>query len=229
MKNPEIFAFEEKDQENQISLARSELEELGHSESLIKARIERIGDRERRVRAQIAELGKTISQGEAIRIQAVSQYNDPSKAMTLFLIDSDLQRNQARVDSLQERLQFEFRNEKDEYSKNLEDISREQQQGQNSIEQRKRQLEKIRLDGARGLADQEQVVNDIEARLRGFRKTRVVLAPTQSLVPVRTTSLVATLAIAGFLGLALGIFAAFGAEFITKARKEMSEHGLDQN
>ena len=41
---------------------------------------------------------------------------------------------------------------------------------------------KIRLDGAQGQADQEQVVNDIEARLRGFRGTRVVLPPMLSLV-----------------------------------------------
>ena len=229
LKHPKILAVAEKDLENKISLASSKLEELGDSESLIKARIERIGDRERRVRTQIAELEKTISQGEVIRVQAVSQSNDPSKAMTLFLIDSHLQRNQDRLDSLQERLGVEFANAKAEYSRSLEDIPREQQQGQMSIEQLKRQLEKLRLDGARGQADQENVVNDIEARLRGFRETRVVSAPTHSLVPIGTNNLVVTLTISGFLGIALGIFAAFGAEFITKARKEMSKQGLGQN
>ena len=232
LKNPKIFEVAEKDLENQISRASSELEELGDRESLINAKIERIGDQERLVRAQLAELEKTITQGVENRVQAVSQSNNPSKAMTLFLIDSDLQRSQTRFALLQERLEINLRTQEDELSKSLEDIFREQRQGQMSIEQFKRQLEKIRFDGARGQADQEQVVNDLEARLRGFRETRVVLPPMQSLAPavaVATITLVATLSIAGFLGIALGIFAAFGAEFIANARKKMSENGLGQN
>ena len=231
LKDPKNFAVGEQDMENQISLASSKLEELGDRESLIKARIERIGDQKRLVRVQIAELEETINQGVENRVQAASQPNDSSKAMIVVLIDSDLQRSRARVDSLQERLEIELRNEEDELSKSLEDLSREQQQGQTSILQLKRQLEKIRLDGAQGQADQEQVVNDIEARLRGFRETRVVLSPMQSsLVPVGTNNrILVTLTLSGFLGIALGIFAAFGAEFITKARKEMSKQGLGQN
>ena len=93
-------------------------------------------------------------------------------------------------------------------------------------------LEMIRVNWAIEQADQEQVISRIEERLRGFRETRVVLPPMQSLEATSagaTITLVATLSIAGFLGLLLGIFAAFGAEFIANARKEMSERGLLQN
>ncbi|MEE2838925.1 MAG: hypothetical protein VYC91_00180, partial [Acidobacteriota bacterium] len=221
LKNPEFLAVEQNALENQISLASSKLEELGDRESLINERIERISDQERLVRAQIAELEKAITQGVENRFQAVSQSNNPSKAMTLLLIDSGLSDMQARFASLQERLEIELRIQEDELFKSLADISRERQQGQMSIEQFKHQLEKIRFDWARGQADQEEVVNDLEERLRGFRETRVILPPMQSLAPpaaVATITLVATLSIAGFLGIALGIFAAFGAEFIANAR-----------
>ena len=93
-------------------------------------------------------------------------------------------------------------------------------------------LEMVRVDLAIEQADQEQVISRIEERLRGFSETRVVLPPMQSsLAPSAdaTITLGATLSIAGFLGLALGIFAAFGAEFMAKARKEMSERGLLQS
>jgi len=91
-------------------------------------------------------------------------------------------------------------------------------------------LEMLRLDWAIEQADQEQIINRIEARLRVLKETRVVLPPLQFLVAAASTpSLVRTLSIAGILGLVLGIFWAFGAEFRAYAKKEMSERGLLQN
>ncbi|MEE2840300.1 MAG: hypothetical protein VYC91_07180 [Acidobacteriota bacterium] len=90
-------------------------------------------------------------------------------------------------------------------------------------------LEMLRLEWAKEQADQEHVVIAIEERLRGFRETRVVLPPMLSLVATTAPKrLGTTLSVAGFLGLLLGIFAAFGAEFLAYSRKEMSKRGLLQ-
>ncbi len=89
-------------------------------------------------------------------------------------------------------------------------------------------LEERRLGRAREQAEQELRISSLEERLRGFRETRVLLPPTARAVPlsVNSESSVKILVMAGLMGLALGILAAFGAEFGVTARKAISEQGL---
>jgi uncharacterized protein involved in exopolysaccharide biosynthesis len=74
----------------------------------------------------------------------------------------------------------------------------------------------------RDIADQEQRIIALEARLAGLRDTAAIQPPTRSMEKVgpgkRTI-----IALAGFLGLFVGTLAAFGAEFVGKIRAELAE------
>lgn len=196
-------------------MAQRALESLKDEEHLIKAQYRRIDERKALLEKQIAQIEKALVLARENYTKSVSLVDDASKAMFLLMIDSDIQRNQARLDSLEERLHIKLKNEKDELSKRLEDNQRAQQNKATLIELLRRRLEKLRLDWNRSKENQEQVVKEIEAKIAELRETRIILPAIRSQEPVGPSP-VLLLGLSGVLGLMLGIFVALFANFSPK-------------
>ena len=72
------------------------------------------------------------------------------------------------------------------------------------------------------MTTQQQRISALENGLGSIRETQVVVGPARSLEPVGPSRAIIP-ALAGVLGLILGIFAAFFAEFLERARAAMVE------
>lgn len=214
-----MFRIQEQERLRAIERTKLELNELLQQQELVESRIKRLDDMQRLLEQQIKEIRQSIEVASETRRAAVANVGDPANAMTLLMIDSDIQQNRNRLATLDERLHIGLPNEFDELQKRLDDILRAQSNMKTEIEARESELERFRIDWERSTEAQRQTVRAVEARLNAARDTRVVTQPARSLEPEGPGKSI-ILALSLFLGLMLGVFAAFFAEFLRNAREE---------
>ena len=77
-------------------------------------------------------------------------------------------------------------------------------------------------DHRREIDNQQQAIQVLKTRLANIKETHALIEPVRSLGPVGPGGKV-ILALAGVLGLMLGLFAAFMAEFLAKVRQRRQE------
>lgn len=212
-----IYRIQEQERVRAIEIAKLELSELVQQQALVESRVKRLDNVQKLLEQQIAEIRESINIATENRRDAVQRVNDPSAAMTLLMIDSDIQQNRNRLATLDERLHIGLPNEFDELQKRLDDILRAQSNMNAEIVARQFELERFRIDWERAREAQRQTVRALEARLESARDTRVVTPPARSLEPEGPGKAV-ILALGVILGLMIGIFAAFFAEFLKNAR-----------
>jgi LPS O-antigen subunit length determinant protein (WzzB/FepE family) len=235
--------------EGEISAAQAWLVDLREQEELIKEIIERLNVSERLVNDQIDEIRDVNRNALENRVRAVEQVQDPANAMTLLMIDSEIQQNRNRLANLEERLMVELPNQRNEFQIRLEENRRsqiteglrvdalkarsDQRQADNRREQELQATElvssKFQLDGfeiewERDRAHQLQVVRELEARLEGTRETQIIAGPSRHL-KVEGPGKAVILALSMVLGLMFGVFMAFFTQFLTIAGREPEPEG----
>ena len=235
--------------EGEISAAQARLVDLREQEELIKERIERLNVSEKLVNDQIDEIRDLNRNALENRVRAVEQVQDPANAMTLLMIDSEIQQNRNRLANLEERLMVELPNQRNELLIRLEENRRsqiteglrvdalkarlDQQQADNRRQQElqatelgssKFQLERFEIEWERDRANQLQVVRELEARLEGIRETQIIAGPSRHLRAEGPGKAV-ILALSMVLGLMFGVFMAFFTQFLSIARREPEPEG----
>lgn len=175
---------------NQVKL---EIETLQERAKLFASKSERLDEAEKLLKKQLDELDQQISSSLRYRKDAVSEAVDQPQAMTVLLIDSELEKNRNRRANVEEQLYIEIKNERETLQQQL----------------------------AINLKEQEvkvQEMNAFETRKLAVIKTRPLAEPTQSLLPEGPgKSSIAILA--GTLGIFLGLITVFVTAFISKARQ----------
>ncbi|MFW2374544.1 MAG: Wzz/FepE/Etk N-terminal domain-containing protein [Gammaproteobacteria bacterium] len=213
----------------------------------LKADYKRLDDMDKLLNRQIDALNANI-QGALVNRQAsLKEVSNEASAMTLLLVDSQLQANRNKLASLEERFYIHQQSAREklknalnanklnrEYeqkllantSQRLEkvsiDLTRGRQQQQAVLANLNEKITKIKQDSDRGIERQMLAVTRAEAKLKSLKQTRPVFDPIQSLEPTGPSKkliIVASL----MLGLFLGVFIAFGLEFLSKANAKMKQ------
>lgn len=250
LKDPKILAVPEKGLEREISVARFKLQELKDQQKLTKEQIIRMGEVERLLQKQATNLNDQINTVTKRRQDALKEVRDEAKAMTMLLIDSEIQQNRDRLAGIEERLYVTLKNERGELDKSLADNRRDQELQSKQVLDIEGKLEKLILDNIRDQARQQPFITELDAQLKklesdhirsissqrhkikelevmlvNLRETHAVIPPMQSLKP-KGTSRIVILAIAIILGLIFGVIAAFVYEFIDKAKQRLHEQSI---
>ena len=177
------------------NVAQSKLAELQDEVKLINAKQKRIADVSQLLKTQIEDTKAYIERVTKNRQKAVNEVRDEAKAMTLLMLDNDIQQQRERLAGLEERLFIKLSEEQDNIEKKLSDNQRSQ-------------------------ANQKDQISNLQTQLINFRETRPLVAPMQSNEPTGLSKKVIVLLglVAGFV---VAIFIAFFAEFLAKAKDQM--------
>ncbi|MCW8956489.1 MAG: Wzz/FepE/Etk N-terminal domain-containing protein [Gammaproteobacteria bacterium] len=226
---------------------QNKLKTLADERKQLNADYRRLDEMDKLLNRQIEALNSSIRSAATNRQASLREVDNEASAMTLLLVDSQLQTNRNKLASLEERLYIHqqsareklknalnanklsrdyeqklLANNNDRLEKVGIDLQRERQKQQTVIDNLNEKFTKVNHDSARAIERQALAVAMAEARLNSLKQTRPVFEPIQSLKPVGTSKkliLVASL----MLGLFLGVFVAFGLEFLAKANAKMKQ------
>jgi len=247
LKDPLTLALPKKDLETRKAKAEKSLADLRDKEALLKARYQRLDEVDKLLKQQINDLRAQIDDALGRRAGAVAELNSEASAMTMLMIDNELQQNRTRLAALEERLFIKQKDAREQLENQIAANQREyaiQRQAITKIDQEldklvrdnqraqkrqaplvgelEEQLRKLVADHGRKIADQKQTIQQLQARLANLQATRALSPPLQSLEPTGPGKKI-ILALSLFLGLFLGVFAAFFAEFLAKVRQQGDE------
>ncbi len=182
----------------QLHSEGNKLAELKDREKLISKRELRLDKKEQLLTTQLESLRKVIETSRRNRQKTASEAKGEAKAVTLLLMDGEIQQYQTQEAQLQQQLHIGLASERDSLLQELADNQRAQSM-------------------------QEESLRAIKAKIADIRETRAVTPAMRSLEPTGAGRKV-ILVVAIVLGGLLAIFAAFFSEFMEKVRqKRMAE------
>ncbi len=253
LKDPLTLALPKKDLQTRKAKAEKTLADLRDKEALLKARYQRLDEVDKLLKQQIADLRTQINAANSRRSQAIANLKSEASAMTMLMIDNELQQNRSRLANLEERLIIKQQDAREqlenqiaanqreytiqrqaigkigqELDKLIRDNQRSQKHQAPQVGELEEQLRKLLADHHRQVARQEQTIQQLETRLDNLQTTRALSPPLQSLNPTGPGKKI-ILALSLFLGLFLGIFAAFFVEFLAKVRQQGDDEASPQD
>ncbi len=190
-----VFEIMKKEMNVELDKSRNKLSALQDRHRVLTADLKRLDQTAKLLNDQIEELKALVADAISYRKLARAQTGDETQAMTLLMIDNEIQQNNQRLAALEERLHIDLPREKDSLNNTISDNSREQQ-------------------------EQTAEIAKIQAAVNNMRETRMLIAPMQSTEPVGTGRATIVM-ISAVAGLFAGIFAAFIVAFVSKARTEL--------
>lgn len=243
LKDPKVYRVPRKALENEIAEQRDELGRLQDRAGVLKQRRGQLKERRTLVEAEIADIRDYIERSRQQRLKAADEAGEGSRAMTLLLIDAEIQRNSQRLGELRTELQVDIPNElaelqaaiaenqrlqalqkekiaaaESELEKLIAQQERDQRRQQPRVAELEGRLQKIKNDHQRAIAAQRTAVDELQVRLENLRRTRAVRPPRRSLTPAEMGAL-PLLAVTIVLGLFLAVVSAFVANFLDAVRE----------
>lgn len=195
MDHSRIIELVKSDFQADLEKKKRALESVQEQQKMLLSDLERNKVLSTLLERQVADVKSLMDDAISSRKKARGSVGDATSAMTLLMIDNEIDQNRKRLAGLEERLQVNLPKERENLQKSLSDNAREQSNIQTAFEQ-------------------------VSLRLKNVRDTRALIQPTQSLKPVgKTKPLILLLGM--IFGLIMGIFAAFFAEFLSKAREQL--------
>lgn len=244
--DPRILTVPRQALENKLAQNRKKLVDLKDQASLIKSSYQRLDETDDLLKQQISELEAHIKSALSQRERAIGNIRTESAAMSMLLIDNNIQQNRMRLATLQERLYIDQQNLRETLEEKIasnlraqevqvgvinkaqSELSRfevsselEQQRQKPEIARLEAQLDKLVADNRRAVEQQKQQVNTLQTQLDNTRPTRVITQPVQSLEPTGPSKSM-IMAVALILGAMLGVFLAFFAIFLQKVEQQDS-------
>jgi len=249
LQDPRTLIIPRQKLETKLAQERKALADLKDHAELLASRYQRLDETDKLLQKQIDELQAQITTSLDRRQNAIDNLRSESSAMTMLMIDNELQQNRARLAGLRERLLVTQQDRRQELEDKIAANKRQQAIQTRVIEKtrqelkklvrenqraRKRhapvvgeleeQLAKMLADHERAIAGQQQTIRFLETRLKNLSATHALSAPLQSMTPVGPGKKKIVI-LALLLALFVGIFAAFLAEFLSKARQRLAEDG----
>jgi LPS O-antigen subunit length determinant protein (WzzB/FepE family) len=217
LEDPRVSTVPRQELEKQLAQQQNKTIDLQDQAQLIKSRSARLDKTDKLLKKQISELEAQTNSALKRRGQAIGNVKNSATAMTMLLIDNEIQQNRTQLAALRERLQVKQQDLRQELAEQLASNSREQQLQEKVIAKVNSELNRFDINNQRAIARQKQAIVQIENQLNNFQDTRALAPPMRSLQPNGPgKSLVVVLAL--LLGLMIGVFAAFFAAFLERVK-----------
>ncbi|HFD11628.1 MAG TPA: hypothetical protein ENJ32_04055 [Crenotrichaceae bacterium] len=242
---PGLVKVKRKVLENTLKGVKNKLELLidqGKKLSLDRVHLQKA---ETKISEKVEAIKQQIQQSFGKRDQAVKDVTNPTQAMTLLMIDSEIQQARRFLTKLEEQLFIKMANRLSKQEVLIKDNQRQQNATQDKIrkieldllnfdkklnlegapvradiEQVQAELSGIQVDRDRNIQQQVQKIQDLKIQIDNLSPTRSVAAPMQSLNPLGMGRF-KTLAIFALLGIAIGFVLIVILEMTESARTRM--------
>ncbi len=233
--------------ETKHQLHKNKLSMLDDDLNQVKAEIARLEHVDQLLKKQIAELNQSVTTAEANRQASLAGINDEPSAMTLLLLDNQIQSSRDQLSELEERLYIKQPALRDELNKQLNsiklnreveqknienvsdqllklniDLDKQRRQQASLIEELEQKINKLKLDTQLAVENQISVVDNARSRLDSLKSTRLVFEPIRSMEPAGArASLIIVVAL--MMGLFFGLFLIFGLEFKARVHEKVRQ------
>lgn len=185
---------------NQIGKLQRNIEDLTDQSRFAEAKITRLSEEEKVNLKEIEELKREIAESERKKSSALDDSRDAAKGLMMLVIMGDLQKQRERLSALERETKGNLADERDA-------------------------LKKILMDNERQKHDNAVQIDSLKMQLANFQETRMLAPLARSLKPVGTPRRVIVL-LAVIIGILVGVFSAFVAEFLRKVRERSKEASI---
>lgn len=219
LEDPRIFAVRENELKSQIQQAKSSLQEIKGQAKLLAAKAQHLEKTKELLQQQVNEVGSILAVAQENRVKAVGEVGDEAKALTLLMIDNQIEQNRTRLASLEERFYIDLMEKKQQLEKQLDDNKRGQEMQKTKIDELKAVLVKLNVDHEQAQNLQKQNIAQIENKISALRPSRALATAVRSLKPAGPGKAI-ILALSAILGLMGGVLLAFVVEFFRRIRQQ---------
>lgn len=203
LKNASVFQATLANQKQKIAAANNKLSSLQEAAKVLQQRIGRLKQKRKLLAQQIKATRQTINAANGYQLKAASGIGSPTTAMTQLLLGNTLQQSRNQLTRLQEALYVNLPNQRAALAQKLHDNGDAQDNERSRLAFLQSQLAKIKIEHRNRIANQQQTVNALKARIGRLRPTQVLLEPTRSQNPVSSRRLIVALGAVGSAMLAM--------------------------
>ncbi len=243
---PDFVKVKRKVLENKLKQVQNRLGLLVDQNKKLKADMGSLKLAETRMAEKVETIKRQAQQSLSKREQA-SNVDDPTQAMTLLMIDSEIQQTRQFLTELEQRLYIDMADQLSEIQVLVKNNRREQEAVQAriskieldiqnfdkdldldgapalaEIEKINAELAGIQVDRQRNIQQQIQKIQDLNIQIDNLSPTRSVSPPMQSLNP-KDVSKLKTLVIFALLGTVVGFVLIIVLEMTDRAKLRMRE------
>ena len=218
LSDPRIYQISQKNLLIELDKAKKELVTLDDQKNLFRAQIKRLGETQMLLRTQIEAVGKNLAQVYASQPKAIDGVNDQSQAMTLLMINNQIEQNENRLAELKERLSITLENEKEILQNKIADNRRLWALQNQEIEKLQSELIKFNIKLESEQQHQKNIVASFENKLSEIQETRTLGVAVRSFNVAGGGKKIIVI-LAGILGLLGGGILVFLAEYLSVVRR----------
>lgn len=249
LSDEKFFGIKKKEFQNRVLGGQHKLNLMKGTAKVLENKLKRLDETKNILFKNIDELKQQINLAHINKKKALEGATELS-AMSLLLIDNEIQQNQNHLLALEERYFVSIENEKtslqdqinankleqidlqnnnvvlqQKYEELLLDNKLQLEQQQLTIDKGELDLDKIKFNNLNAISLQKQNIKEVQTKLDNYNETRVVSAPIASLKPVgltRKTLILLFVFLAGFAGFAVVLMAIF-SDKVKERKLELSK------
>lgn len=220
--DPRLFAVKERELSDRIDAGKRNLSTLTEKRGMISTSIKEIAKLKTILEDERKKIQETLEKNMTSRIQAAKEANNPANAMTLMMMDNQIQQNQSRLQVLQERLEIGLAAEHRKLELDLNDNQRATEAQKAEIERLQLQKTKLDIDRDKEINEQKQTIAQLEHNITLIKNSKALALAVRSVGPVGAKKTM-IMALSAVLGAMMGLFLAFAAEFRQRVRAKKLE------
>jgi len=206
-----------------IESIENNLKKLEEERNNINNQRERLQQEKAQIKDNINEAEKRLDFAREQQKRAPAEATDESRAMTLLMIQDQIEKADTRLFDLNHRFNVEIPDREDKLDLSLIDNNMSMQKDQRALEELKEKIENIKAEHGRTLEAHKQALAEINDKLNLMSPTEARYIGLQSMQSVGGTSKKLILALSLVLGGMLGVFGAFFAEFAGKIKEAANQ------
>ncbi len=222
LQDDELFGLRMQQQRQALANLKRDRQALADTRRLV---VRKIADTDRRLKLVEEELGRLerqLADLEASRKGVLNAGSDPTRAMSILLITSQVERIEDRRARLQQEMNISLPQAREKLEKQLRDLDRKAKKLAESIKIAKAKLGALQAERERSIEKQKATIAEAEAMLASVQPTRWVQHPQRDETKRRPReSLITAGAIVG--GLIAALFLVFVAQAFRQARPLVQE------
>lgn len=223
MKNPKNKDLLKKGFEQQIKAIEIELTAIADQIKLEKNKKSRFLKTKSLLEKQLKDLSKGINVSVANRSKAKIKIESSSDAMTLLLIDNEIQQYRNQMIALENRVYVDIANKIEESENKVLDLLRKTEFQSKNLTNKKIEMQEQLENHDRSILKKEAHVKQVEIRLNNSKQTNALVNPMKSIGPVGVSKkLIISLGV--FVGFFIALISSLIHEFVSNVRKELKEN-----
>jgi hypothetical protein len=220
LKDERLIKMDRQTIERKVKSKENDISKINDDISLTMEKIKGIDRLEMLKTKQLSKANGQISEFRQVQIQlATGTGTESQKILTRSMVDSEIHRLLNKEAELEQYLSVNLRQEREALHKKQDELIRTKNLQKSELENIKAELMKFDFELEQKIEKKNLQLASLQLQLRNSQPTKMIVPPQRSAKPVGPGRKV-IVALSGILGLMLGIFVAFFAEFLNKVKEK---------